>query len=88
MMDPKGLSKAIRDKKKKSLRPDLDDAGQEGMDPNEALDLKQNQEISDVLDEQDHEPASDKEMGEDESSQEVEQLKKSSARIAKYLQSL
>lgn len=88
MFDAKGLSKAIRDKKKNVLRQDMDYAGQDAIDPNEALDIQKNLEVSDALDEPDHEPASDKEMGEDESSQDKAWLKKSVARIAKYLESL
>ena len=87
-MDGKSLSSAIRKRKKDRLRPDMDDAGQEGLDPNAYWDAKQNQEVSDALDEPDHEPASASEMGEDESSQEVSQLKKSLARINKYFESL
>ena len=88
MIDGKSLSAAIRKMKKDKLRPDMDDAGQEGVDPNAAWDAKQNMEVSEALDEPDHEPASASEMGEDESSQEVSQLKKSLARINKYFESL
>lgn len=87
-MDGKMLSKAIRMRKKDSLRPDMDDAGQEGLDPNAAWDLKQNAEVSEALDEPDHESATPTEMGEHESSQSIAFLKKSVARIAKYLESL
>jgi hypothetical protein len=88
MIDGKGLSAAIRKNKKNSLRPDMDDAGQEAVDPNVAWDDKQNQEVNETLGEPDHAPASAAEMGENEDSQDVAQLKKSSARISKYLESL
>lgn len=88
MMDGASLSKSIRMKKKKEgqadLRPDMDYAGQDAVDPNDAWDEKQNMEVSDALDEPDHEPASDEEMGEHESSQDKGQLKKAMARINKY----
>ena len=88
MFDMKSLSAAIRAKKKGALRPDLDDAGQEGVDPVEAWDAKQAHEVNEALDEPDHEPASDAKMGEHESSQEVAYLKKSVARMQKYFESL
>jgi hypothetical protein len=87
-MDGKSLSKMIREKKKGSLRPDMDYAGQEAVDPNTAWDEKQASEVNDVLDDPDHEPASASEMGENESSQDESSRKKISARIAKYLESL
>jgi len=88
MIDGKGLSAAIRKSKKDKLRPDMDSAGQEGVDPNVALDDQKNQEVSDVLGDPDHAPASAAAMGENESSQDTSSLKKLSARIAKYLESL
>ena len=88
MMDGKMLSAAIRKRKKDSLKPDMDYAGQDAVDPNTAWDEKQNTEVNMALDDPDHEPASEKEMGEDESSQDIEQLKKSVARIHKYFESL
>lgn len=88
MLDGKELSKQIRMKKKSSLRPDWDVAGQEGVDPNAAWDSKQNAEVNEILDNPDYEPASSAEMGENESSQDVSQLKKSMARISKYVDSL
>jgi hypothetical protein len=88
MMDGAGISKAIRMKKKNQLRPDMDYAGQDAVDPNEALDIEKNQEVSDALGEPDHEPASPAEMGENESSQDIAQLKKSVARLEKYFDSL
>ena len=87
-MDGKALSAAIRKRKKDSLRPDWDVAGQEAVDPNVAWDEKQNVEVNEALDDPDHEPASKAEMGENESSQDVAQLKKSVARIAKYFEML
>lgn len=88
MFEMKGLSKMIRDKKKAKLRPDMDDAGQEAVDPVDAWDAKQAAEVNDALDEPDHEPASDAEMGENESSQDKAYLKKAVARINKYLDSM
>lgn len=85
-MDGKSLSKMIRDKKK--LRPDMDSAGQSGVDPNVAWDDKQAMEVNEALDDPDHEPASPSEMGEHESSQDLAQLKKSLERINKYFDSL
>jgi hypothetical protein len=84
MMDGKSMSRMIRDQKKNKLRPDLDSAGQIAVDPNEAWDDKMASEINEDLGEPDHEPASDAEMGENESSQDVAQLKKAMARINKY----
>lgn len=88
MFDGKMLSKQIREKKKSSLRPDMDSAGQEAVDPNAAWDAKQNSEVNEILDNPDHDPASPAQMGENESSQSKEQLKKAMARIAKYIDSL
>lgn len=87
-MDGKSLSKMIRDKKKNSLRPDMDDAGQEAVDPNAAWDAKQSEEVNDVLGDPDHEPASKAEMGENESSQEESARKKISARLKKYMDAM
>ena len=91
-MDGKALSAAIRKKKKMAgeanLRPDMDYAGQEAVDPNVAWDEKQNLEVSEALDQPDHEPASDAEMGEHESSQDTRSLKKSLMRIRHYLDEL
>lgn len=87
-MDGKALSKMIRDKKKASLRPDMDDAGQNSVDPNTAWDAKQASEVNEVLGDEDHAPASPSEMGENESSQDEGARKKISARIAKYLESM
>jgi len=87
-MDPKGLSKMIRDKKKNKLKPDMDYAGQDAVDPNTAWDAKMAAEINDDIDSPDHEPATDAEMGENESSQNTASLKKSSARIKKYMESM
>lgn len=87
-MDGKSLSAMIRKNKKNKLRPDMDDAGQEAVDPNEAWDDKMASEINDDLGDPDHEPASASEMGENESSQDVAALKKSVARIQKYFDAL
>lgn len=88
MLDGKELSKMIRMKKKDSLRPDMDDAGQEAVDPNAAWDSKQSAEVNEALDDPDHAPASPAEMGENESSQDIEELKRSVARMHKYFQGL
>lgn len=82
------LSKMIREKKKNKLRPDMDYAGQDAVDPNTAWDEKQAAEVNDVLDDPDHEPATASMMGEGESSQDEGSRKKISARIAKYMESL
>ena len=82
------ISKQIRAKKKNKLRPDMDYAGQNAVDPNEAWDAKQAAEVNAALGDPDHEPASAAEMGENESSQDMAQLKKSSARIKKYLDAM
>lgn len=87
-MDGKGLSAAIRKRKMDKLKPDMDYAGQDAVDPNVAWDEKQNTEVNEALDDPDHEPASKAEMGENESSQDTAELKKSVARIAKYFESL
>jgi hypothetical protein len=87
-MDNKSLSKMIRDKKKGSLRQDMDYAGQDAVDPNEAWDSKQASEVNDVLKDPDHEPASPSMMGENESSQDLESRKKISARIKKYMDAM
>ena len=88
MFDSKALSKAIRDKKRGTHRPEMDYAGQEDSDPNAAWDAKMDTEVNETLDDPDHEPASKEEMGEHESSQDIAQLKKSVARIHKYFESL
>lgn len=88
MFDSKALSAAIRKRKKDSLRPDWDVAGQEAVDPNVAWDEKQNTEVNEALHDPDHEPASDAQMGEHEPSQDVAFLKKAVARMAKYFESL
>lgn len=88
MFEAKALSAAIRRRKKDSLRPDMDSAGQEGVDPNTAWDEKQDTEVNRAMGESDHAPASKVEMGENESSQEEGTRKKISARIAKYFSGL
>lgn len=92
MLDGKSLSKMIREKKKQGMhsdyRQDMDYAGQDAVDPNAAWDDKQAMEVNEAMGEPDHMPASDAEMGENESSQDKMQLKKAMARIAKYIESL
>jgi hypothetical protein len=92
MLDGKSLSSMIRKKKKQGMhsdyRADMDYAGQDAVDPNTAWDDKQASEVNDVLDNPDHEPASDAEMGENESSQDLDKRKKISARIAKYMENM
>ena len=88
MVDGKALSAAIRNRKKDSLKPDMDYAGQDAVDPNTAWDEKQNTEVNEVLGEPDHAPASASMMGEHESSQDEHSRKKISARIAKYFESM
>lgn len=93
MFNPKGMSAAIRMKKKNLLKPDMDYAGQDALQPTTADEIKQNFEVSNALEDagvegMDHEPASPKEMGEDDSTQDVKDLKKISARIASYFESL
>lgn len=78
----------IRKQKKGALRPDMDYAGQEAVDPNEAWDAKQAHEVNEALDMPDHEAASPEEMGEGESSQSTATLKRSMSRIEGYLKQL
>lgn len=93
MVNAKELSKAIRLKKKNLLKPDLDDAGQEAEQPTTVDEIEQNLRVGQTMEDAgvegyDHAPASAEEMGENESSQDVAKLKKISARIARYLDSL
>jgi hypothetical protein len=88
MLDGKSLSAAIRAKKKNLLKPDMDSAGQEGLDPTTVDEIKQNMRVSETLGQPDHAPASPSEMGEDESSQDESKRKKVSARIASYFKGL
>ncbi len=92
MIDGKSLSKMIREKKKQGMhsdyKQDMDYAGQDAVDPNVAWDEQKALEVNEATGDMDHEPASASEMGENESSQDKEQLKKSMARIAKYIESL
>ena len=88
MLDGKELSKAIRLKKKNLLRPDLDSAGQSGLQPTTADEIDQNERISHTLNAPDHAPASPEAMGEHESSQDESKRKKISARIASYFHGL
>lgn len=91
-MDGKSLSKYIRSKKKQegqaNLRQDMDYAGQEAVDPNEAWDDKMAMEVNEATGDEDHMPASDSEMGENDSSQDKSQLKKAMARINAYMDDL
>jgi hypothetical protein len=86
--DIDSISKEIRKKKRNSMRPDMDSAGQEALDPVDAWEAKQDAEVNDVLGEPDHSPASDEEMGENDSSQEKRSLKKIQARINSYFKEL
>ena len=92
IVDAKAVSRMIRAKKKGSmqsdLRPDMDYAGQEAVDPNEAWDTKLAHEVNEALDEPDHEPASPEEMGENDPSQDIPQLKRAMQRLNKYFESL
>lgn len=91
-MDMAMLSKQIRKKKKEdgqaNLRQDMDYAGQDGVDPTVAEEAHQASEINETLGEPDHEPASDAEMGENDSSQDKRSLKKAMARINAYFDEL
>jgi hypothetical protein len=88
MIDGKELSEQIRRKKKGAYRYDMDYAGQDAVDPNAALDAKHDADVNETLGDPDHEPASPKEMGEDESSQELSKRKKISARINSYFDAM
>lgn len=88
MDDAKSLSAMIRKKKKGSLRPDMDSAGQEGVDPVVALDTEKASQVNDAMMEPDHEPASPSEMGEGESSQSIKSLKRAMRVISQYLDSM
>lgn len=88
MFESKELSKIIREKKKRSLRQDMDYAGQEALDPNEAWDAKQDAEVNTTLDEPDHEPASEEEMGEDDSSQDKKSLKRAMSIVNKFFSTM
>jgi hypothetical protein len=87
-MDGKSLSAMIRAKKKGALRPDMDSAGQGGVDPVAAWDAKQDAEVNAALGEPDHESASASMMGEGESTQDLGSRKKISARIKKYFEQM
>ena len=84
MFAAKELSKQIREKKKSSLRQDMDYAGQDAVDPNAAWDADQGAKVNHTLEEPDHEPASAEEMGENDSSQEKKSLKRAMGIINKY----
>jgi len=87
-MDSKEISKAIRMRKKSLLRPDMDYAGQEALDPNALDDIVQNERVSKILDSPDHPKPSEEMMGEGESTQSLKDRKKISARIASYFKTL
>jgi len=88
-MEGSALSKYIREKKKKAgqanLRADMDYAGQDGVDPNDAWDEKQDMEINEAMNEEPEKSASASMMGEGESTQKLSDRKKISARIGKYM---
>lgn len=88
MLDAKAISEAIRKRKKNLLKPDLDSAGQESLDPSAADDIVQNARVSGILGDPDHAPASPAQMGENESSQDEAKRKAISARIASYFKGL
>jgi hypothetical protein len=87
MFEARELSKVIRDKKKKRFAPDLDDAGQEGLPPEQALAADLNAKVNEMTGE-DHPPATEAEMGGDGESQDKEYLKKAMARIRNYLDTM
>lgn len=88
MFDDMEISRQIRKRKKQegqsNLRADMDYAGQNAVDPNTAWDEKMASDVNETLGDPDHEPASPREMGEDESSQDRAELKSSVARIRRY----
>ncbi len=88
IVDPKAFSAMLRKKKKNQLRPDMDYAGQDAVDPNEAWDAKLGHEVNEAMDEPDHEPATPAEMGENDPSNDVAQLKRSVERIKKYFDAM
>jgi hypothetical protein len=93
MIDAAALSAAIRKKKKNLLKPDMDYAGQEALNPTTTDEVEQNLRVGQALEEAgtegyDHPHVSDEEMGEDENSQDIKVLKRISARIASYFDSL
>jgi len=88
MIDAKGMSAAIRKKRKNLLKPDMDYAGQEALDPCATDEIEQNDRVSETLGAPDHEKPSDAAMGEDTSSQDEAKRKKISARIGSYFKEL
>jgi hypothetical protein len=88
MIDGKSLSEMIRKKKKNQLRPDMDYAGQDAVDPNEAWDAKQAMEVNDAMGEEDPPEVTAEQMGENESSQDKAQLRKALGRLNKYFNEL
>lgn len=87
MFEARELSRVIRANKKKRFAPDLDDAGQEGLPPEQALAADLNAKVNEMTGE-DHEPATEAEMGGDGTSQEKEQLKRAMARINRYFETM
>ncbi len=83
MFEAKELSRVIRARKKNRLAPDLDDAGQEGLPPEQALAADLNAKVNEMTGE-DHEPASEAEMGGDGTSQEQKSLKRAMSIINSY----
>lgn len=88
MFEARELSKLIREKKKHHLRQDMDYAGQEALDPNAAWDAKQDAEVNTILDNPNHEPATEEEMGENDSSQDKRSLKRAMSVINKYFHTM
>ena len=82
------LSKLIRDKKKRALRPDLDDAGPDSVAPETAWQAKMDADVNTTLDNPDHEPANEAEMGGDGTSQDKMSLKRAMAIVNKYFHSM
>lgn len=88
MFEAAQLSKLIRDKKKKALRADMDDAGQDTVAPETAWQAKMDADVNATLDNPDHEPASADEMGENDSSQDQKSLKRAMGIINKFFSTM
>lgn len=84
MFEARELSKLIRDKKKRALRADLDDAGQDTVAPETAWQAKMDADVNTTLDDPDHEPATESEMGGDGTSQDTKSLKRAMSLINSY----
>lgn len=84
MFEAKELSKLIREKKKRALRPDLDDAGQDSVAPETAWQAKMDADVNTTLGDPDHEPATEAEMGGDGTSQDKMSLKRAMQIVSKY----